>query len=153
MNAPRTSREALIAEMLGDLDTLLNRINALPTLVTSAEEKIYDTVTALNNAGEKYRIAVTAFNEQSKADLTEYFENQTVKVLSKTAEEQRAAMLEAARMAFDSEASKKTANLSLVLSEAAKDFRRSIWLRLVEHAVTALIASSFTAGLVYLILK
>jgi len=30
MNSPRTAREALIAEMLGDLDLLLARVEALP---------------------------------------------------------------------------------------------------------------------------
>ena len=153
MNAPRTTREALIAEMLGDLDTLLDRVEALPALVAAAEEKLSGTVTALDDAGDKYRMAVTAFNEQAKADLTEYLDRKAVEVSSKTVEEQRAAIQEAARMAFRSEASDKAANLGLVLSEAAKDFRRSMWSRLVEHAVTALIASGFTASLVYVILK
>lgn len=153
MNAPRTTREALIAEMLGDLDTLLDRVEALPALVATAEEKLSNTVTALDNAGDKYRMAVTAFNEQAKADLTEYLDRIAVEISSKTVEEQRAAIQEAARMAFRSEASDKAANLGKVLSEATKDFRQSMWSRLVEHAITALIASGFTATLVYEILK
>jgi hypothetical protein len=72
---------------------------------------------------------------------------------SKTVEEQRAAIQEAARVAFRCEASDKAANLGLVLREAAKYFRRSMWSRLIEHAVTASIASSLTASLVYVILK
>ena len=149
MNSPRTAREALIAEMLGDLDTLLARVEALPALATSAEERLISTVTALDNAGDKYRMAITVFTEQAKTELAEYLDRKTIEVSSKTVEEQCAAIQEAARVAFRSEASDKAANLSLALSEAAKQFRRSMWSRLMEHAITALISSGFTVGLLY----
>ena len=153
MNAPRTAREALIAEMLGDLDTLLARVEALPAAVGAAEERLGATVAALHDAGDKYRLAVTAFNEQAKADLTEYLDLKTAQVAAKTIDEQRAALQEVARAAFRSEASDKAASLGLVLGEAAKEFRRSMGSRLMEHAITALIASAFTSGLVYAILR
>lgn len=156
MTGPRTTREALIAELLGDVDGLLARVEALPALVASTEEKITDTAKALEEAGDKYRLAVTAFTEQAKADLSEYLDKKTGQaglVAIKTVEEQRGALQEAARLAFRSEASDKAASLGLVLSEAAKDFRRSTWTRMIEHAVTSLVASGFTASLVYLIVK
>ena len=153
MNAPRTTREALIAEMLGDLDTLLARVEALPVAVGAAEERLGATVAALHDAGDKYRLAVTAFNEQAKADLTEYLDRKTAQVAAKTIDEQRAALQEVARAAFRSDASDKAASLGLVLGEAAKEFRRSMGSRVMEHAITALIASAFTSGLVYAILR
>jgi hypothetical protein len=153
MNGPRTTREALIAEVLGDLDALLTRVEALPAVVAAAEEKLIGTVTALNDAGDKYRMAVTAFNEQAKADLTEYLDLKAAQVSAKTVEEQRAALQEVARLAFRSEASDKAASLGLVLGDAAKEFRRSVWSRLWEHAITAVLASGFTAGLIFVILK
>lgn len=153
MNGPRTTREALIAEVLGDLDALLARVEALPAVVAAAEEKLIGTVAALNDAGDKYRMAVTAFNEQAKADLTEYLDLKAAQVSAKTVEEQRAALQEVASLAFRSEASDKAASLGLVLGEAAKEFRRSVWSRLWEHAITALLASGFTAGLIFAIVK
>ena len=156
MTGPRTTREALIAELLGDVDGLLARVEALPAMVTAAEDKMTGTAKALEDAGDKYRLAVTAFTEQAKADLSEYLDMKTGQaglVAAKTVEEQRAALQEAARLAFRSEASDKAASLGVVLSEAAKDFRRSMWTRMIEHAVTALIASGFTASLVYQIVK
>jgi hypothetical protein len=153
MNSPRTTREALIAEMLGDLDLLLARVEALPVLVTTSEERLTSTVKALDNAGDKYRIAITAFTEQAKTELAEYLDRKTIEASSKTVEEQRAAIQEAARMAFCSEASDKAVNLGLVLGEAIKQFRRSMWSRLMEHAITALISSGFTVGLFYVLLK
>ncbi len=156
MNGPRTAREALIAEVLGDLDGLLTRVEALPAMVAGAEGRLSGTVAALDEAGDKYRLAVTAFTEQAKADLSEYLDLKTAhaaELAAKTIEEQRAALQEAARVAFRSEASDKAASLGVALGEAAKEFRRSMWSRMMEHAVTALIASTFTAGLVYAIVK
>ena len=82
MNSPRTAREALIAEMLGDLDLLLDRVEALPVLVATAEERLTSTVTALDNAGDKYRMAITAFTEQAKTELSEYLDRKTIEVSS-----------------------------------------------------------------------
>lgn len=153
MNTPRTVREALMAEILGDLDTLLVRVETFPELIAAAEEKLNNTVAALDEAGDRYRMAVNAYTEQAKAELNEYLDIKTITVTSKTVDEQRAAIQEAARLAFHSEISDKANNLSVVLGDAAKEFRHSMLSRLVEHAITALIASSFTAGLVYAMIK
>lgn len=156
MTGPRTTREALIAELLGDVDGLIARVEALPALITAAEETLSGTVTVLDNAGDNYRLAVTAFTEQAKTDLAEYLDLKTSQaglVAAKTVEEQRSALQEAASLAFRSQVSDRAKSLGLVLSEAAKDFRRSMWTRIIENAITALIASGFTASLVYMILK
>ncbi len=141
MNVPRTMKEAYIAELLGDLDGLIDRVESLPGLVTTAEEKLTLTVKALNDGGDKYRMAVTAFNEQAKADLTDYLDKKAGQIAAKTVEEQRAALQEIARLAFQAEASKRT------------EYRQSIGSRLMEHGITALAASSLTATLVYLLLR
>lgn len=153
MNAPRTAREALIAEMLGDLDTILARVEAVPALVSTAEEKIAATVKILEETGDRYRLAVTAFNEQAKTELSEYFDRKASQVAAKTYEEQRAAIQEIARSAFQTEAYEKAASLGIALSEAAKEFRRSKWSRMIEHSVTALLASVTTLSIVLAIVK
>lgn len=156
MNAPRTAREALIAELLGDVDGLVTRVEALPALLSSAQDKLSATIKALDGASDKYRMAVTAFNEMAKADLSQYLDLKTglaAQTAAKTVEEQQAALQEAARHAFRCEASDKVASLAQALGLAAKEFRRSMWSRMTEHAATALIASAFTAALVYAIAK
>jgi len=147
-----TTREAMIAEMLGDMDAILARFETLPGMVANAEEKITNTVAALDDAGDKYRMAVTAFTEQAKVEISEYLTRKAGEAASQTVEEQRAAIQEAARFAFRSEASDKATSLGIALGQAAKEFRRSIWTRLWEHAITALIASALTAGIVYAII-
>jgi hypothetical protein len=150
---PRTSREALIAVMLGEIDGLLSRVEALPGKVTEAEARLLATVVALDMAGDKYRDMITAFTEKAKSETAGYLEQKTSEITAKTMEEQRGAMQEAARLAFRSEASDKASSLGIALGEAAKEFRRSAGSRLLEHAITAMAASLFTAGLVYWIIK
>ncbi|MCX7112669.1 MAG: hypothetical protein NTX45_21600 [Proteobacteria bacterium] len=63
-------------------------------------------------------MAVTAFNEEAKRELTEYLERKAGQIAAKTVEEQRAAMQESARLAFRSEASGKAASLGVALGHA-----------------------------------
>ena len=151
MNAPRpnTAREALIAEALGELDGLLARVEALPGMVSRAEQSLTATVAALADASDKYRMAVTAFNDEAKQELTEYLERTAGAVTAKTVEEQRAAMQESARLAFRSEASDKAASLGVALGHAAREIRKARGARFLDNVFTALLASVTTAGLVY----
>lgn len=153
MAEPRNTREALIAEMLGELDVLLSRVEKLPQAVADAEAKLVGTVASLNDAGDRYRLAVTAFTEQARTELTEYLQRKAGDVASKTVEEERSAMQEAARAAFRSEASDKATQLGIALGQAAKEFRRSIGSRLLEHGLTAALASILTASLVLYIVR
>jgi hypothetical protein len=55
MEEPRTTREALIAEMLGELDTLIARVERLPGSTAEAETRLTLTTHILEDAGDKYR--------------------------------------------------------------------------------------------------
>jgi|ThiBiot_300_plan_2_1041538.scaffolds.fasta_scaffold00112_8 sugar-specific transcriptional regulator TrmB len=147
MNAPRTAREALIAEMLGEMEELLVRVEKLPAVLEDTEKKVANTVAALEGAGDKYRQALTAFNEEAKVELTSFLERKAAEIASKTAEEQRAVLQDEARRAV----SDKVSVLGPMLEKAAREVRQSTGSRLAEHAITAFIASGTTAGLIYMI--
>jgi hypothetical protein len=98
----RTARDAIAAEILGDIDTLLARVEALPATVDDAARRITATATALDAAGDKYRMAVTAFTEETKVELTEFIQRKAAEVSARAVEEQRAAIQEVARQAMHS---------------------------------------------------
>jgi hypothetical protein len=127
MADPRSVREALVAELLGDVDVILTRFEALVPAVADAEKRVLDSVAVLEGAGDR----------------------KTQQVTAQTLEEHRAAIQGAAREAFRSEASDKATALGIALGEAAREFRRSRWDRFMDHAFTALLASLVTSGLVY----
>lgn len=148
MNAPRTMKEAYIAELLGDLDGLVGRVEALPGVVSAAEQRLAVTMQALTDGSDKYRMAVTAFNEQAKADLSDFLDKKAAQVnkrndqvVARTIEEQRAAIQEIARLAFQAQASQRS------------DSTNSMGSRLIELGITALAASGLTASFVWLILR
>jgi hypothetical protein len=153
MGEPRTSREALIAEMLGELDSLLTRAEQLPKAVADAEVRIACTVAVLNDAGDKYRMAVTAFTEQARTELTEHLQRKALETVTRTVEEQRVAMQDAARSVFEVEAAKRPAQLYAGLDQAVKEIRRATLSQLLEHGLIAILSSTLTAALVLWIIR
>jgi len=152
MKDPRTAREALIAEMLGELDELLRRAEHLPGTIADAEAHLARTIDALNEAGDKYRMAVTAFTEQARTELTGYLQLKAAEVVARTVEEQRAALQEAARAAL------RHAVRSGIVRHAtdehqASEFSRPGWTWLFAHGLVAVLTSLFTATFVLLITK
>ena len=153
MTGPRTTREALVAEIIGDVDLLLARVERVTDEIRAAERQVGATAATLNEAGDKYRLAITAFTDQAKTELTQFLQRKAGEVASKTVEEQRSAIQEAARHAFKSEASDKATALGLALGQAASEFRRSRLSRFAELTLAALLGSCLTAGAVILTLR
>jgi chromosome segregation ATPase len=149
---PRTTREALIAEVLGEVDVLVTRVESLQRAIDEADARLSRTVARLDQATNKYRQSVTAFAEQTKADVNDHVARLATEAGTKAIEEQRQAMLTAARFAFRAEVSGKAAALGETLAQAAREYRRMRRSRLMEFGATALLASLTTGSLVALIL-
>jgi hypothetical protein len=153
MSEPRTTREALIAHMLGDLDTLLTRSEQLPRAIADAEARIALSAEILDKAGEKYRLAVASFTAEARKILTEHVQHKASETVECIVEEQRAVLREAARVAFNDEAAQHAAGLRTESKPFAQELRRHASARLLEHGVTALLASVLTATLVLLVIR
>jgi hypothetical protein len=150
---PRTTREALIAEVLGEVDTLVARVEALQRAIDEADAKLSRTVASLDQSTDKYRRAVAGFAEHTKAEVNEYLQRVADEAGAKAMEEQRQAMLTAARFAFRAEVSGKAAQLGETLAHAAREFRRMRRSRFMEFGLTAVLASVVTAAVVALLLS
>ena len=92
-------------------------------------------------------MAITAFTDEARTELVEFLQRKAGEVAAKTVEEQRTAMQEAARAAFRSNASDRAEQLGIALGQAAKEFRRSMGSRLIEHGLTALLAAGLTGAI------
>lgn len=122
MNAfPRTTKEALFAEMLGDLDNLLTRVENLPQLIENCEARLSASAATLESAGEKYGQAVAAFTEKAKEELGDFMEKQ-------------ADHAQAARLA--------------ALTIEPRDIQQSIFSRLLGYITISLLTALSTAFLV-----
>jgi hypothetical protein len=150
MAGPRTTREALIAEVLGDLDGLISRVEALPSLVASSEEKITATAKIIEDAGAKYRLAVLEFTEQAKGELSNHLENSTrkaEKITLDSFEKQKAAFQKVAKESLESGA----------IYEAVKriktESKKETFEKLFTNFFIAFSSSIFTTTIFYFILK
>jgi hypothetical protein len=88
-NDPRTMRDALAAQVLGDIDTLLDKMDAINGAVNSSAVKMEETIRRLEGAGETYNQAVLAANMRSKKEMVAYLKTVTTAVVATTGDEQR----------------------------------------------------------------
>ena len=79
---PRTVRDALVAELLGDVDALLERAEALPGQIQEVEGRLQAATTALEGAAIGYGAAVNAFTGQAREQLTTYLESKARELAS-----------------------------------------------------------------------
>jgi len=149
MNGPRTTREALVAEILGDLDALLARVEALP-------KELNSTSSVLQAAGEKYRAAISEFTEMTKSELTQHIDSETARanrLLMKSAEIQKEELRKAVESAFKSLAPNHMEIVGYAIRNAAKEFQQPMRHRIFECAIAALLSSFLASVLVVVFLR
>ena len=146
--SPRTNREALAALVLGEIDTLLDKLEALQGDVNATGENIKVTINQLEAAGEKYNQAVLAANLRSKNEMLAYLETITATNIVKTTDEQR----ELVHLLIREAVSKEIITLKKVLSASSMNDQGSFidrWGRLlICCGLTALMGSMITIELI-----
>lgn len=146
--SPRTNRDALAALVLGEIDTLLDKLEALQGNVNATSENIKVTINHLEAAGEKYNQAVLAANLRSKNEMIAYLKTVSATTIAKTTEEQREIVQKLIREAV----SKEITTLKKALSESSANHRvpfLSSWGRIIICcSLTALIGSAITVELI-----
>lgn len=145
-SGPRTTREALIAEILGDVDQLLHRVEALQGSVSESEGKLSLTATALDEAADRYRLAVTAFTDQARTELTDFLQRKASGVASATVDDLRQALHESARAALRFEASERASQLATALGKATTRLDDSSAARWLQFVAIGLVSGLATGG-------
>ena len=135
MSAPRTVREAIVAEMLGDIDTLLTRTEALPATVAALEAQLAASTATLDAAGERYRMTIVAFSEQAKEQVTSYLERRAGEISTQLLDEQRTEVQHAVLRALE------------VIAESGVT-KRPFWSRIADASCVAFLSALLTASLV-----
>ena len=149
MNAPSTLREALAGQILSEVDDLIRQTETLKATLEAASQDLSRNVATLDDAGDRFRMAVTSFTEQAKAELTEHLDRTVHVVLTQKADEIQVAMQKAARTAFEAQSWDTAGALADRLKGAASEFRRGVWTRLIENGVVALLAGVLASALTY----
>ena len=98
--AIRSVREALAAQLLGELDDLVRKVEAATGKVDALDARMAATAQTLNEAADGFKLAATAFTDAAKAELQEYVERRSAIIIEQSAKDHRTALQDVARDVF-----------------------------------------------------
>ena len=149
MNDPSTLREALLAEALGDMAALMDRMQAL--LIATEDSRV--AVLQLHNgrAGQVRALEnrMKAATEHAKVEAAKYIARRTVEGSRSAIEAQTRALEEAGRELFRSELGPALRSASMPLHHVAEMARRGAnpWHAWLTHAATAVMTAACALAL------
>lgn len=144
-----TTREALMAEAIGDLGRLLDRLEGLSGQLEANRVEQERFSMDLAEKVETYAKRMEDITENAKAQSVRYMARRADEMARGMVDTQTRAMEEAARTAFSREITPALQRLALPLQQVADQARRAArpWERWLLHAATAVMASAISWGM------
>jgi len=145
MSRPSTAREALIAEALGEMAQLIDRVEALAPAMDKARRGLAQASADLAVQGQAFERQIATFTEGAKTATVRHVAERTEALTRLALQTQNRAMTEAAQSLFASELRPALQRLVLPLQQLATRLDRP-WDAWVTHAATAVVSSMLTAA-------
>jgi len=143
VNGPGSAREALIAEVVGDLARMLDRAEALERSMVLSRQALADAHGRLGDQLAEFEAQVTALTERAKVQAVKHILARTDEAARRSIDQQGRAMADAARVACGAELGATMQRLHLALQPLV-DMRRRCWERWLAPAAVAATASAVT---------
>jgi hypothetical protein len=141
-----TAREALIAEAIGEVVGLLDRVEALLPAIDASRQAAADAVVQLTTGLEALEDRMAAVTETARTQVVQHIVRRTEEAARRVQETQSGAIAKAAREVFRIEVQRSLQQLATaVLSEGLR--RPSAWEAWLTHAAAAVTASAATWAL------
>lgn len=145
-----TVREAVAAQVLGEVDDLVLRLENVARTIQGQESSHEARAAALLDAADKFKGAVTQFSEAATTQVREAVERHAHEVVTQTRAEAAAAMQEAARQAWRTSTMDEADRLAQRLRGLALQFKPlPYWQRLTESALGGLAGASLVVMLLF----
>ena len=103
MSGPSTAREALIVEAIGEAATLIRQAEALAPVLGETCQALQQANRQLNDTLAGFEGRLTAITDNAKTRTVQYIAVRIDEAARRSIEQQRQAMADAARSAFDAE--------------------------------------------------
>ena len=146
---PTTAREALIAEALGEVALLLDRVEALTSSMEVGRLALANAKAELADGLKAFEIAISSVTQHAKVKAIEHIVRRTGEATTLSIEVQTRAMSEAARQAFtaqfDSTVARLTASVEQLIEREGR--RWELWLTHVATAVASAVLTWLVASL------
>lgn len=146
MNGTSSAREALIAEALGEIAELLDRVEAVAPALDTSRQALINASTDLAGQVTAFESRMTGIAETAKVQAVKHIARRTDEIARSSAEAQTRAMEEAARMLFRTELGPALQRVAMPLQHLAELAHRGAhpWRHWLTHAATAVLASGLT---------
>jgi hypothetical protein len=146
MNGTSSAREALIAEALGEIAALLDRVEAVAPALDASRLTLINASTELAGQVTAFETRMAGITENAKVQAVKHIARRTEEIARGSAQAQTRAMEEAARMLFRTELGPALQGVAMPLQHLADLAHRGAhpWRHWLTHAATAVLASGLT---------
>jgi methionyl-tRNA synthetase len=151
MSHASTAREALIAEALGDIARLLDRVEALTPGMEVTRKSLLQANVALAHQVTAFEERLATTLEQGKTKTVEHIARHVEQITRQSLAQQTQAMTDAARAIFNTEADNTLQRVMASLQALAERLEqdRRPWQHWLTHAATAASAAAVAAATTY----
>ncbi len=147
MNRPAMAREMLLAEAIGDLALVLDRLDRLLPAHERATEALVKAHTDLDARTDDFKRSIISFTDQAKAHTAKHIAHHVVEASRVAREAQTQAMADVAQSMFQAELSPVLRRLMTSVQPVVERLDRP-WERWLTHAATASVSAVVSATLV-----
>ena len=144
---PATAREALIAELLGDVAHLLDRVDALAPRMETAQQGLARAANNLGAVVQPFHDRIAAIGAETAKGAVEHIRQRSSEIARNCADEQIRSMTDAARAMFSREIEPHLRRLEASAERIVKRAERP-WDSWLTHAATAVTAAACSAAVV-----
>lgn len=150
--SPTTAREALLAELIGEVAQLLSRAETLTQQMNTARQGLANAAVDVVTAAVKAQAQVTQLGGKVQRKVIEHVRHRTNEITRDAFSQQRSAMAESARTLFHDEVGPTLAKLTADL-RAAIEKANHPWDGWLAHAATATFSAAGSAWLMFVLLR
>jgi hypothetical protein len=152
MERSSTAREALLAELIGDMAQLLDRIDALSPAFDKAERRMLAATQELTASVGPFKAEMAEITGRTKTTSIQNIMNWTHQAAAVMLDSQTSAMSASARAMVEKEVGPPLRQLAANLERLAARVCRPWWRDWIGYAATAMISAMGAADLVLYVL-
>jgi hypothetical protein len=147
--SPTTAREALVAELMGDMAKLLDRVDTLAPAVDDARRKMTAAAQALAAGVAPFKARMAGIAAETRKSAVAHIVSSANRASAELIEIQTRAMLDLSKAIVDKEVGPPLRRLASNLEQLVQRTRRPWWESWVNYAATAILSAIVSAMFVF----
>ena len=148
MERSSTAREALVAELMGDMATLLDRVDTVTPAINEARRRMTAAAQELAAGVAPFKAQMVDITAETKKTAVEHIVSRANGASAKLIEMQTRAMLDLSKAVVDKEVRPPLRELAWNLDQLVQRTRRPWWESWAKYAATAMLSAICSAMLV-----